>query len=309
MRIVYLSWPASQITGGIKMTYRHVEALVANGVDATIATDDGLPPTWFATSARTIQWDQAFSADVLVFPENYRDSFERFRSSPARKVVLCQNQYMAHRGLGKALCYSDYGATHLIAVGRQTLPFCQHRFPKLHSVLIPVFIDTEIFAVCERKHLQIAYSPSKRPLEATFIHDLFQHENPEFNDVPWIPLFGLSESDVAEILKHSAVYLSLCRFEACPLSVLEAFACGCVVGGSTGFGARDYTTTSNGFWAAEDDCFDCCAQLTRAVRLAATADASYLDIVNTAMSDAKRYSRRRYEAKLLDFWKDFVGST
>jgi len=40
-------------------------------------------------------------------------------------------------------------------------------------------------------------------------------------------------------------------------------ACGCVVAGFTGFGAREFATTQNGFWAEEDDCLECAGQLAR----------------------------------------------
>jgi hypothetical protein len=50
-RIVYLSWPAQQISGGIKMAFRHVEALRDAGYEAYVATPDAQPPNWFATTA------------------------------------------------------------------------------------------------------------------------------------------------------------------------------------------------------------------------------------------------------------------
>jgi hypothetical protein len=42
-RITYLSWPAGEITGGIKMAFRHVETLREKGFDAGIATPDARP--------------------------------------------------------------------------------------------------------------------------------------------------------------------------------------------------------------------------------------------------------------------------
>src|SRR5262245_15423384 len=48
-RIVYVSWPADEIAGGIKMAFRHVEALRGAGFTACIATPDAKPPPWFQT--------------------------------------------------------------------------------------------------------------------------------------------------------------------------------------------------------------------------------------------------------------------
>jgi len=115
--------------------------------------------------------------------------------------------------------------------------FCRRRFPALPTVVVPVFVDRRLFHFQAEKRLQIAFSPRKRPMEAAFIRDLFCADHPEFRNIPWVEIAGVSEHKVADILKHSAIYLSLCRFEALPLSILEAFVCGCVTAGFTGFGA------------------------------------------------------------------------
>ena len=45
-RFVYLSWPATEIAGGIKLVFRHVEILREAGLDAVVATPGGEPPQW-----------------------------------------------------------------------------------------------------------------------------------------------------------------------------------------------------------------------------------------------------------------------
>src|SRR5688572_8107020 len=123
-RIVYLSWPAKEIAGGIKLTYRHVETLVAGGFEAVVATPDGEPPTWFTSSAATVGLDSlAEAGDVLVFPENHADLLRKFKSWQCPKVVFCQNQFMMFRGLAGQLCYSDFGVTDILAEGRLVAAF------------------------------------------------------------------------------------------------------------------------------------------------------------------------------------------
>jgi glycosyltransferase involved in cell wall biosynthesis len=307
-RIVYLSWPANEITGGIKMAYRHVESLVAAGFDSIVATPDGAAPNWFSTSASTAMLDSLVPhLDVLVFPENHAGLLRHFRSWPNAKIVFCQNQFMVHRGLAGARCYSDYGVGEIIAVGRHVVDYCERRFPGLRTELVPVFVDGEMFRFSPQKRLQIAFSPRKRPMEAEFIKDLFRAENPQWSDVPWIPIAGMSEADVARALRESAVYLALCRFEACPLTILEAFSCGCLVAGFHGFGARDYVTASNGYWAVEDDCLDATVQLARAMQTATAKTSSHSDIASAAITDARRYNRKRLEEKLVAYWSGFFG--
>ena len=77
-------------------------------------------------------------------------------------------------------------------------------------------VDTSVFRPRAEKRLQIACMPSKRPVEAAVVQDLFRAENPQWAGVPWIVIQGLPELEVARVLGESAVVLSLCRHEAFP---------------------------------------------------------------------------------------------
>ena len=306
-RIVYLSWPANEISGGIKMAYRHVEVLRAAGWEAVIATPDGQAPRWFQSSAPTLDLTAVTpSTDILVFPENFHQLLHTFGSWPNRKVVFCQNQFLAHRGLAGAGCYSSFGVTDILAEGRHVVDFCERRFPRLRIHSVPVYVDTDVFRCSERKRLQIAYAPRKRPLEAEVIRDLFRADQLEHRDIPWVPIADCTEGEVASILANSTHYLALCRFEAFPLSILEAFASGCIVAGFTGFGARNYTTSDNGFWAEEDNCLDCATQLGKAVSTVIRGANAYHEMVNASISVTRRFSRSWFSDRVLQFWNQFL---
>ncbi|HUT14133.1 MAG TPA: glycosyltransferase [Thermoguttaceae bacterium] len=308
-RIVYLSWPAKEIAGGIKLAFQHVEVLRQAGIEAVIATPDGQPPGWFQTEVPVLNVaDLRSDEDVLVFPENHRDLLRRFAKHPNRKLVFCQNPFMAFRGLAGAKDYGDYGVTAILCEGRLTAEFCQRRFPSMPIAVVPVAIDQRLFHFQAEKRMQIAFAPRKRPLEAAFIRDLFRAENPEFRSVPWVEISGVSEQQVARILKDSAVYLSLSRFESVSLSILEAMACGCVVAGFTGFGAREFATTQNGFWAGEDDCLECASQLARAVRLVSQGGSLHSGMLEAAHLAAGHYSRERFASKVVGFWRSYLGN-
>ena len=111
---------------------------------------------------------------------------------------------------------------------------------------------------------------------------------------------------MAAILKDSAVYLSLGRFESCPLSILEAMASGCIPAGFTGLGGRQYTTQRNGFWADEDDCIQCTEKLIQAVRLAIEGGPRRSDLLEAAHATASYYSRERMAQSVVDFWRRFL---
>lgn len=307
-RIVYLSWPATEIAGGIKLAFRHVEALREAGLEAVVATPGAAHPSWFETEAPLIDVSAVRrDDDVLVFPENHHGMLKSFAQWENRKLVFCQNQFMVFRGLGGQNDYADFGVTGIICGGHSAADFCRRRFPSQPIAIVPVFIDQNVFHFQSQKRLQIALTPRKRPLEAAFIRDLFRADNPEFRSIPWVQISGLSEQKVAEVLKDTAVYLSLCRFESVGLTILEAFACGCATAGFTGFGAREYTTAKNGFWAAEDDCLDCVSQLTRAVRLVTDGGPRYRDLLEAANISASYYSRERFVKRVVGFWRDYLS--
>lgn len=307
-RIIYLSWPAHEISGGIKMVFRHVETLREAGYDACVATPDAQAPNWFATTAPVLPFNAlAPKTDVLVFPENHAGFFQQFAPWPNRKVVFCQNQFMVFRGLGGHADYADFGVRDILCPTQQVATFCRRRCPRQKLHLIPYPLDNRLFHPHPRKRLQIAFTPRKRPLEAAFLRDLFRADNPSFRSLPWVPLAGVAEQEVARILGESALYLSLCRFESLGLTALEAMACGCITAGFTGFGARDYTTSHNGFWAAEDDCLDAAAQLTLAARLVVEGGPRYDDMVEAAVRTAANYHPDRFISRLLECWRKLAA--
>jgi hypothetical protein len=307
-RIVYLSWPAGEITGGIKMVFRHVEVLREAGFDAVVATADAVPPAWFQSTAPVINLNAVVNGeDVLVFPENHHALLNAYAAWRNRKIVFCQSWSMAFRGVGTCRDYSDFGVSELLCVDPFTARFCQLRFPRLPVSIVPVYIDREQFHMEVNKKVQVAFAPRKRPLEVAFVHDLFQTMHPEFRNVPWVQIDGLTESQVASTLRETAVYLSLCRMESCPLTILEAFSCGCVTVGFTGIGGRQFTTMRNGFWAEEDDCIDCAEKLAEAVRLVTQGGARCSDMLEAIQTTARLYSRERMARRLVEVWRGFLA--
>jgi hypothetical protein len=85
-RIVYLSWPATEIAGGIKLAFWHVEALDQAGISAVIATPGAQLPGWFEANAPIIDVSQVTSGDdILVFPENHYAMLQTFAAWPNRR--------------------------------------------------------------------------------------------------------------------------------------------------------------------------------------------------------------------------------
>ncbi|MFC1759254.1 glycosyltransferase [Planctomycetota bacterium] len=305
-RIVYLTWPTGEITGGIKLIFQHVALLTEAGLPAVVASEDAVAPSWFDTSATVISTSDVGNQDVLVFPENHAKLLGNEQFRPNKKVVYCQNQFMAYRGLGSCQDYREHGVCGMLALGRLAADFCRHRFPSLPVISVPAAISDQ-FGFQSTKTLQIAFAPRKRDFEAAFIHDLFSFRNPRWRDVRWLMIDGQDESVVAQVLKRSAIYLSLQRYESVGISALEAMACGCVVAGFTGQGGREYASGANGFWAEEDDVVECTKQLERGVNCVTSRDSMRVEeVLEAANRTAKYYSTDRLGKRIIPFWRSFL---
>jgi glycosyltransferase involved in cell wall biosynthesis len=309
-RITYLSPPASVVTGGVKMLFRHVDALCAHGFDARVATPDGDPPTWFATTAPVVAFDRIVrGSDILVFPETRAAYLEEFAGWGNRKLVFAQSVQLAFRGLGRKRDYAEFGVEAMICPSHEAVRFCRRRFPRLDALWVPYPVDPAVFSPRGPKRMQIAFAPRKRPIEAMFIADLFRATCPEFSDLPWVVLARMSEGEVAQRLAESMVYLSLNRFDSFGLSALEALASGCVVAGFTGIGGREYATSKNGFWAPEDDCIACADQLAEAVRLSAEGGPLYEAMTQHAAAAAADYTPARFHGQLTRTWRALLDGS
>jgi len=308
-RIVYVSWPPAEITGGSKMIFGHVATLVEAGFNATVASSDPTPPAWLSKSAPLIGLSEIDrDSDILVFPENHTGFLAEFATSKNRKKVFCQNQYQVFRGLGDRRHYADYGVTEIISQSQHVSEFCHLRFPDTKISMIPCYVDETLFHLETSKRLQIAFMPRKRPHELYVIRDLFAAAHPDLADVPWRAIDNLPEKDVATVLKQSGIYLSLNQFESFGLSSLEAMACGCLVTGFTGFGAREYATTDNGFWAAEADVLEACEKLAQAVRLTQERWSLYQYMIERGIQTAQGYSRAAFRERLIAYWQRELDS-
>ena len=191
----------------------------------------------------------------------------------------------------------------MISCGWTTAWNCRRRFPDLPVYMVPNYVDPKVFAVPVKK-FWIAFQPSKRPTEADFIHSMFQAKNPQFRDTPWIELRHMTEAQMARTLGESAVYLSLCRFEACAADHSGSHVVRLRLCGLHGIRARDYTTAQNGCWVPEDDCFECTAQAC-ACRIVTEGGQFFDWMVEQAVHTAGMYKRLRFVSELVSFWKNY----
>ncbi len=306
-RIAFLSWSPEEITGGIKFAFRCAEILKEHGADAFVAVDRERRPGWFESSATIRAVSTLDENDILVFPENHHGYLARFATTKNPKVVFCQNPYGVCRGLGGGKDYADFGVTHVLGLGAHATRFCRARFPSLKTFDVQCFIDHNLFTPPPTKRLQIAFIPKKRPLEAMFVKDMVRYSaGDRVRQIPWIPIENMSERQVANVMRDSAIFISYSRFEAYAFNILEAMSCGCVVAGFTGTGALEYCTSANGFFVPEDDCFACVEAVKNAIQCVTGGGKAYQDMINEGIATGMKFNRQRFVHRFVDVWRQIA---
>jgi hypothetical protein len=305
-RIIYLSMhPKTEISGGIKMHYRHVEMLARMGFDAWVGVSDGRND-WFKSDVRVFN-GQTTPEDIVVFPEVLNGGLGELSRIPARgvKVLLCQNQYyMFSETIAKHSLAELNFAKH-VTVGRTAQGYLERVFAPHKFDIVPVFVDPALFHARE-KQARIAVIPRKLPNEYRIIKSIFYLKYPALRSVPWDVIAQKTESEVAESLGRATVFLSLCHLECAPLTPLEAMASGCVVVGFHGYGGQDYAGGQNGIWLRPDFLEETADALAAAVLGIEKGDPKFTAIRNAGFATARSYSPTETENALRQVFSELT---
>ena len=304
-RIIFINpFARSEITGGIKVVYRHAELLTQSGLDACVWQPEG-KPAWFESTACILNEPRISPSanDILVFPETLNGLLAELVQAdlPAKKVLYCQNHHyalfnsipperMAGLGFAAIACQSH--------VARNFLERVLH----LKDVkIVPCVIDTDLFRP-RQKRMQIAFVPRKLPRESAAIHRIFQLKYPALASTAWLPIENRPERDTAEIFGHSAIVLSLPFLESLGLVPLEAMACGALVAGFDGYGGREYATPENGIWLPPDHLEEAADALALLIQKFTRNDPEIVRMRDAGFATTKRYSKDNARSALLEFY-------
>ena len=309
-RILYVVHDNPSPSGGVKIIYDHVLHLTKAGYPAFVVhARDGFRPPWFHRDIPVLYTARGFQVtpqDALVIPEDFTAALFAAKDITAKKFVFCQNHFHIFAGLPDGETWRSLNIGGVIATSDQIRSFVQWALGYADVPVIPCAIQPEMFCP-EVKRLQIAVMPRKRAFEVKFIRDTFHHVFGEHRDVPWVILDGASEEEVAGTLRHSAVFLSMNRFEGFGLPPLEAMACGCIVVGFHGWGGLDYVSSDNGFWCEEENLTECVKKLGEVCTLFKKNGEGLTRMRYRAMETAAVYRPERQKDTLLDFWRKVMG--
>lgn len=299
-RIVYCSYP-TKLTGGQRTIFRHVETLRELGFDAVWRTskDPLLQPhmlgrDWIEPEGRVDP------GDVVVCPDDAPTLLSRISRRRGRNVVFVQN-HLVNALLNLPAAERD--GLRLFLTGSDTaLRWIYRSFPGVQTGLVPFFVDEGVFRPAATRRRAIAYVPRKRRRELPIIKANFRHRYPEWRDLPWIPLEGASQEQVAAVFGEADIFLSLSKLESFGMTTLEAMASGCIAAGFTGVGGREYATAATGYWVEDEDCEAAVEALADALRLVDHGGPLLEARRAAAMEMASRWSYARFRHGLERYW-------
>ena len=303
-RIVYVIFAPSVLSGGTKVSFRHVEALNELGFDAVIRiVGGGTAPAWFRHAAPIETEAVPLAAeDILVLPEDDPNGLRLFAGAPNRKIVFCQNPLFATEGVPRLAPLHARQYRHYMACSAGVAAWIARFLDYDHIAVTPGFADERLFRPSSKEAV-IACIPRKRPLELSAIRHMFSRLYRGATAWRWDVLESVTEEEVARSMGRAAVFLSLNRFEGLALTTVEAMASECLVAGFTGIGPREYASPINGLWVEEDDCEACARVLVRAVEMAeANAGAAAL-MRHAGRVTADQWSRAAFLRALEVFWR------
>ena len=244
-RIVYVCPDSNSPTGGIKVIYRHAEAMRNLGFDAHVMHFSvGFRCNWFPNDASIIQLSQLRTTDIVVIPEIMTAFAMQLQALGIEYCMFVQNGYLVLPTADLATLRQCYERALLtISISDDTTGVLLSVFPNLvHKILRQRYsVDREKFK-CTVKKNTVTYMPRKLPLHAGNVVPWLANE---FQDWQFVPLHGLPEAEVATALGQSRNFLAFSDFEGCPVPPIEAALCGNVVIGYPGWGGREYWIEPN----------------------------------------------------------------
>ena len=302
---IYYLFLAQGVTGGYAVALEHIAALNAFGFDAKAfflhkGEPAGKIDVPVAGSGIRLQPD-----DIVVVGESDAPVLDSIAGAPCIKILHNQNPYYTILGFGSVARLNDFGFRRVMVPS----DFCAARLTNLGvrapiSRVRPALPD---YFQPGAKRPQIAYSPRKRPHEASYLMEYFRSQMPEYAEIPWLAITHMSRAEGAAIMAQSAVYAAFPALESLGLMNLEAMASGCRVVGYTGLGGAEYASPENGDWVDDGDH----PAFAAGLRTALQAHASGVDDARTKAGrrTAALFTRENFEQELKAAWLSILSES
>ena len=224
-RILVLCPDWNYPSGGVRKLYRHVDVLNANGFNAFIEhPTSGFRCTWFENQTR-VDMERTFwppnASDVLLCPEKVCWQMV-FKTPGVPKVIFNQNAYQTFMGKSeefKVLPYThpDFLAT--IVVSEDSRKYIEYAFSGHPVFRIHNSINPDLFYYDPNKKTRIAFMPRKNKSDANQLLLLLRCRD-SIKDFEILLIQNMSESETAQALRESMIFLSFSMQEGSPMPPL-----------------------------------------------------------------------------------------
>ncbi|OLE61649.1 MAG: hypothetical protein AUI36_11340, partial [Cyanobacteria bacterium 13_1_40CM_2_61_4] len=234
--IYFFAPDLSHPLGGMRMLYRHVDVLNANGFSAYIVhTSPKFEIRWFEYSTPVLRGKIGMNPDdIAVFSEVGGLNIAQWTAGK-RKVIFNQNAYytfMRYPMEGRVPTpYMQPDVIATIVVSQDSKEYLQWAFPQMPIHRIRYSINPRLYFVPnEPKKKQICFMPRKHMEDAKQVLYMLRYRK---KLAGWTirEIKDLSEARAAEIIRESAILMSFGAPEGFGLPPAEAMAAGCVVVG------------------------------------------------------------------------------
>jgi hypothetical protein len=250
---IYIFAPdLSRPLGGMRMLYRHVDILNANGFSAFIVhASPKFKIDWFEYETPVLRGAVKMKEeDVAVFSEIGGLKIAEWAQGK-RKVILNQNVYytfMRYPLAGRVKTpYLHPEVVATIVVSEDSKRYLEWVFPKLPIYRMRYSINPRLyFPPKEPKKKQICFMPRKNVDDAKQVLYILRYRK-KLTGWTIREIDKVSEARAAEIIRESAILLSFGAPEGFGLPVAEAQASATIVIGYHGNGGREMLTSNYGF--------------------------------------------------------------
>ena len=319
MSIYFLCPDSNNPSGGIRKLYRHVDILNGAGFPAFILHQrSGFRCTWFTNDTRiayipaVIANRDQLASDYLVIPEVYDPNIVNITKG-LKKIIFNQGCYNTFSGysLNEFDLRTPYHHKEVLAtlvVSEDSRRYLQYVFPELKIVRVHNGIDQSIFSYePEKKKRQLAFMLHKTPEDVVQVINILKFRG-ALKDFHLAPIENRSETEVAAILKESAIFLSFATREGFSLPAAEAMACGCIVVGYHGMGGREYFKPEFSYPVPIGDVITFARTVEEVIETYGASPEQLMERAERAASYIRdNYPLEREEQEIVGFWSSITS--
>lgn len=254
-----------------------------------------------ANAAPCAQWQHA-TGDIMVVPEYVAHWLPQTLPNALPMIIFNQNPYALARVFADPNFMADrfswsLASSQACAAGSR---MCMGAEP----ITMPLYISSDLYAYQHDKIVQVAYMPRKRGRDVVPLIKALK-KTPGLENVPFVPIDGLSTQDAAQILRKSLFFMSLSEREGFGLPAAEAMATGALTIGYTGIGGDEFFTSDTGFPVPEDNLASL-YETAVSVITGYISDPAPFDVLRKTASNTilETYPRDQFEARIVDIFSE-----